>query len=135
MVNWMSLLALILRFDQLLVETNGRPSHPYDWKVGVFQYLIGLTIIVSGFVCLEGSTLSLLSKVSPPKLRYGLLHVGTLTTFVGLVGRSLANVHISMVGLSHLLINTDTVNSVVLPLLLLLWVISYFVRRHFFFLI
>jgi len=59
--------------------------------------------------------------------------LGTIVTFSGLIAQSLANCHIVAVGISHRVINTDTVDSIVLPLLIGGMVASYFVKKHYFF--
>lgn len=118
----------------IFVNTLDRPSHPYDWTLGVFQYTIGLTIIVSGLFALDGAALALLSKTSPPNIRSIFLNLGTIATFVGLTARLIANLQILFVDLSHRLINSDIVNSVVVPLFLASLLLIHVVRKHFFFL-
>jgi hypothetical protein len=97
--------------------------------------VIGLTTIFVGLVALEGATLSLLSKVSPPRLRSVVINVGTIATFLGLVARLLGDAQILMVGLSNRLINMDIINSLAVPLLLALCVAAFLLKKHFFFLI
>lgn len=133
-MNWESVFSVATRASKLFADTNGRPSHPYDWKCGVFQYVIGLMIVFSGLTALEGATLSLLSKVSPINTRSIVINVGTMTTFLGLLARLLGDFDIVMVDLSHKVINTDIINSLVLPLLLASLLLSYLVGKNFFFL-
>jgi hypothetical protein len=135
MVNWLSIASLATRLPILLVESNGRHTHPYDWRVGLVQYFCGMTTTFAGLVALEGATLSLLSKVSPPRLRSVVINVGTIVTFLGFTARLLGDAHILTVGLSHRLINMDIINSLLVPLFLAALVAVYFLKRHFFFLI
>ena len=108
----------------------------YDWLVGFVQYFVGLTVTFWGLTALDSLSLSLLSKISPPRIRTSSasLQLGTIVTFVTLFARVLADFQILMIGLSHRLINTDLVNSLVIPLLVGCLVIVHFVRKHFFFL-
>jgi hypothetical protein len=55
-------------------------------------------------------------------------------TFASLAARVLGDIQILFVGLSHRLINTDIVNSLVIPLLAASIVAYYIVKKHFFFL-
>jgi hypothetical protein len=134
MINWVSIYTLAHHVSGLLVDIAGMPSHPYDWKVGVFQYTIGLVFVFVGLVSLEGAILSLLSKISPANSRSVAMNVGTLVTILGLGARLLADLNILVVDLSHKLINVDIVNSLLIPLLLGSFVLSFFVKKHFFFL-
>jgi hypothetical protein len=122
------------RAPKLFADTNGRPSHPYDWKLGVFQYGIGLIIVFTGLTALEGAALSLLSKVAPVNTRSIIINVGTMATFLGLAARLLGDFEIVMLDLSHKVINTDIINSLVLPLILGSFLLTYLVNKHFFFL-
>jgi hypothetical protein len=135
MINWLSLFSLAAKFPILLDQSNSRHNHPYDWRFGPIQFVCGLTSIFVGLVALEGATLSLLSKVSPPRLRSVVINVGTIATFLGLVARLLGDSQILMVGLSNRLINMDIINSLAVPLLLASCVAAFLLKRHFFFLI
>jgi len=46
----------------------------------------------------------------------------------------LGDLQVFMIELSHKLINTDIVSSLVIPLLLTCFFVGYFVKKHFFFL-
>ena len=132
MINWQSMFALAQLFPSLLADTPGRLSHPYDGQLGVLQYVLGLILVYICFVALEGATLSLLSKLSPINLRSIVINVGTLSTFICLIARILGDVHIVAIDLSHKLINTDIINALVVPLILVgLW-ISYLIKQNFF---
>jgi hypothetical protein len=133
MINWAEMVNVVSHIRQLFDEDIHGTYHPYDWGFGVFQYLIGLTISYVGVVSLEGAALSLMSKIYPSRPRY--ISCGSLVTFVSLLARILANIHVLIVGLSHRLVNTDIVNSVILPLLGVCIAGIYVVRKHFFFLI
>lgn len=88
-----------------------------------------------GIVSAEGAALSLLSKTSPPHLKSVVWNMGTITVFVGLFGRCVADFHIFAVEMSNKLINIDIVNSLVIPLLIGVFVCRHLVRKKYFFLI
>lgn len=137
MINYGSFLELALQIKELMSETEDKQrGSQYDWLVGIIQYFVGFSVTFFGLTALDSAALSLLSKVSPPRLRTSSasLQLGTIVTFVTLLARVIADLQILMIGLSHRLINTDLVNSLVLPLLVGCFVIGHFVRKHFFFL-
>ena len=137
MFNWASAFSLASRFPSLLSDTDEtqRKSLYYDWRLGVLQYVLGFTVVFLGLTALEGSTFALLSKISPPNLRSLVISVGTTATILTMVARLAADMQVLMVGLSHKLINTDMVNSLVVPLFLISFVAIFLVRRHYFFLL
>lgn len=110
-LNFMSLFFLAQKVPNLLSETELVATHPYDWKIGVIQYTVGLPIAFMGLVSMEGSALSILSKLSPPKFRGVAVNAGTIVVFVGFVARLIGDLQLFFVGLSHRLINTDLVNA------------------------
>jgi preprotein translocase subunit SecE len=134
MVNWGSVFAMVANLKILFTETKDMRHHYYDWLLGMPQYLIGFIITFTGLKALQGASRSLLSKVSPPNSKNLITSIGTIATFVGLFAQFLADVQILTVGLSHRVINTDIVNSLVMPLLFGCLVAYYFVRKHYFFL-
>lgn len=134
-LNWASIIYLATRYSKLLEEAEQDRRHEYDWNFGVVQYIIGLCLIYAGGKSLEGAALSMLSKFSPPNLRSVVINVGTIATFLTALARLLANLQVSMVGLSNKLINTDMVNALSLPLLFVCFAVMFVVRRHFFFLL
>lgn len=108
----MSLFSLAQRVPKLLSETEEQSaSHPYDWRIGMFQYCIGLPIAFMGLTAMQGSALSILSKLSPPKFRGVAVNTGTIVVFLGFLARLIADLQLFFVGLSHRLINTDLVNA------------------------
>lgn len=138
MINFGSFIALALQITELLKFTTERQhDHRYDWLLGIFQYFLGFATTFVGLTAMDGASLSLLSKVCPPRIRSSsvALQVGTIVSFVGMVARVLADLQILMIGLSHRLINTDLVNSLVIPLFIVCFIVGHFVRKHFFFLI
>jgi hypothetical protein len=135
MINWLSLLSLVTRVPVLLSDIDESQPREYDWILGVFQYSIGLFVTLFALVAIDGANLSLLSKLSPQRIRSVVVNAGTLSTFLTLLARLAADLHILVVDLSHKLINNDIVNSVVIPLFLLCFLLRYFVRKHYFFLI
>lgn len=137
MINYGSFVELAFQIKDLMSETEDRQrGTQYDWLVGIVQYFVGFAITFLGLTSLDSATLSLLSKVSPPRIRTSSasLQLGTIVSFVTLFARVIADLQILMIGLSHRLINTDLVNSLVIPLLVACFVIGHFIRKHFFFL-
>ena len=138
MINFGSIIELAFQISDLFNKTAERQhDRKYDWLLGIVQYFVGLAVAFLGVTAIDGATLSLLSKVSPPRIRSSsiALQLGTIVTFVSLLARVLADAQILMTGLSHRLINTDLVNSVVIPLFIVCFIVAHFVRKHFFFLI
>jgi hypothetical protein len=136
MVNWGSLFALIPNIRILFEENRSVRHHQYDWMLGVAQYVIGFIITFVALRSLEISSRSLLSKVSPPSINHywNYNYLGTIVTFVGLFSQLLADCQITMVVLSHRVINTDNVNALIFPILIGCTLAYYFVRKHYFFL-
>jgi hypothetical protein len=111
-VNFVSLFSLATRVPKLLSETDVESfSHPYDWKIGTVQYSVGLPIAFIGLVAMEGASLAILSKLSPPKFKGVAINIGSVVVFVGFLSRLIADLQLFFVGLSHRLINTDIVNA------------------------
>jgi hypothetical protein len=137
MFNWASAFSLASKVPTLLSDTDEKQyfDYPYDWKIGAIQYVAGFALAFVGLTALEGSTLSLLSKVSPPHLRSLVINVGTMVSVLRMVARLAADVQVLMVGLSHKLINTDIVNALTVPLFLVSFIVSFVVRQHYFFLL
>ena len=134
-LDWVSLVSLAKNMPSLLAERpSGYTPHPYDWMFGKYQYTLGLLVCFIGLVALEGAALSLASKASPPKLRTVSNHVGTMSVFLVLLSKTIADLHILIIELSRRWINVDSVNSLVLPSIVASAVALYFVKRHFFFL-
>ena len=138
MFNWASALSLASQVPTLLSDTDDdRTFYSYDWKLGSIQYTVGFTLTFISVTAMEGSTLSILSKVSPPHLsqRSISINIGTLATILTMVARLVADVQVLMVGLSHKIINTDIVNALVVPLFFVSFLVAFFVRRNYFFLL
>jgi hypothetical protein len=121
MINYWSMFSLAKSAPKLLsnVETlfQGEETpptatqQPYDWKLGVIQYVVGLTITFVGLISMEGAALSLLSKLAPLRLRSIVINVGTISVFLCFTARILGDAQILFVGVSHRLIDTDMVNA------------------------
>ena len=138
MINFGSIIELAFQISDLFNKTAERQhDRKYDWLLGIVQYFVGLAVAFLGVTAIDGATLSLLSKVSPLRIRSSsiALQLGTIVTFVSLLARVLVDAQILMTSLSHRLINTDLVNSVVIPLFIVCFIVAHFVRKHFFFLI
>jgi len=137
LLNYSSFIQLAQQIKDLLNETvDKQRESQYDWLLGMVQYFVGFSVAFLSLVAMDSAALSLLSKVSPPRIRSSsvALQLGTIVTFVGLAARVIANFQILMIGMSHRVINTDLVNSLVIPLLVVCIVIAHFVRKHYFFL-
>jgi hypothetical protein len=137
MVNWGSVFALIPKVRKLFQESEAERHHQYDWFVGVFQYPIGFTLCFAALHSLEIASRSLLGKVSPVSSggrSWNNDFVFVVVTFVRLFAQLFANCQITMVVLSHRVINTDIVNALIIPMLIAGIVAAFFVRKHFFFL-
>ena len=134
MLNWASLVNLSVHIRNLMEEAEYTNYHPYDWIFGPYQYLAGLCISFFGMMSLEPTTLALMSKVAPSRMRSVAINCGSIVTIVSLAARCIGDMHILMVGLSHRLINVDIVNSLIFPLIIGCIAAVYIVRRHFFFL-
>jgi hypothetical protein len=117
MINYESMFSLVQRAPKLLskveavVESETTTLQPYDWKLGVIQYVVGLTITFVGLISMEGAALSLLSKLAPLRLRSIVINVGTISVFLCFTARILGDAQILFVGVSHRLIDTDMVNA------------------------
>lgn len=135
MVNWQSMFALAELLPSVFAATDGRPRHLYDWKLGVVQYIVGLVVVYSSLVALEGASLSLLSKVSPVNTRSLVVNVGSMATCIGFIARFLGDFQIVMIDLSDMIISMDIVNALVVPLILACFLLLYVIRKHFFFLL
>jgi hypothetical protein len=109
--------------------------HPYDWRIGEFQYTFGLLIAFVGLIALEGAAFSLLSKCSPLHARSAAIHTGTLAALLTIVARLMGDAEIVMVDLLfHRWINADIVNALAIPMLLGCMIMTYIVNKHYFFL-
>ena len=134
MINFSSLFSLAQSVPHLLAETNGPTAYPYDWRLGVVQYVVGLLVTFVSLTCIESSSLSLLSKVSPPRFRSLALNVSTLSVFLALTARIVADLQIFMVEISRRLINADIVNSLVIPSMIASLAVAFLVKKYFYFL-
>mmetsp|Transcript_11463 Transcript_11463/g.17613 ORF Transcript_11463/g.17613 Transcript_11463/m.17613 type:complete len:567 (+) Transcript_11463:100-1800(+) len=135
MFNYVSFINLMIHVRSIFDKTTEKAYHPYDWIFGTAQYLCGLSITFVGITSLEPCVLSLMSKLLPSKSKSIAVNGGSILAILTLTARVLGDMHILIVGLSHRLINTDIVNSLVMPLLLACLVAGFVVQRNFFFLI
>lgn len=133
MFNWGSFFALIPNIKNLLKEDRSNRHHHYDWMLGVGQYIVGFIITFASLRALSIGSRSLLSKVSPPNLTNVVINVGTIVTFVTLLSQMFANFYISSIVFSHREINSDILNSLVMPSLIATFVMYYLARKHYFF--
>ena len=102
---------LLSNVEEALLQSATSTKQPYDWKFGVIQYVVGLTITFVGLISMDGAALSLLSKLAPLRLRSIVINVGTISVFLCFTARILGDAQILFVGVSHRLINTDMVNA------------------------
>jgi hypothetical protein len=137
MVNWGSLFALIPNIRILFEENLYERHHQYDWLLGVAQYILGFASTSMSLRALEMSSRSLLSKVSPPSIsrNWNYNYLSVVVSFAGLISQLLADSQITMIVLSHRVINTDVVNALIFPVFVVCCIAYYFVRKHFFFLL
>ena len=117
-------------------ETPDRPlpAYYYDWNLGNFQYFFGVVVIFISAVCLEGLSLSLMSKISPDKLNRFPVNCSVMAPFISCLGRIFGDTAIVAVSFSHRVISTDIVNSICFILLCLCCCCYHVVKRHYFFL-
>lgn len=134
MFNWSTMVSLVSKNILHMVDNTPPVNHPYDWRLGVFQYTTGLTMAFVGLIALEGAAYSLLSKCSPLNARSAAIHTGTLAALLTIVARLVGDAEIVMVDLSHRWINADIVNALAMPLLFGCMIMTYIVNKHFFFL-
>lgn len=134
MFNWGSFFALIPNIKNLLKADRSNRHHHYDWMLGVGQYIVGFIITFASLRALSIGSRSLLSKVSPPNLTNVVVNFGTIVTFITLFSQMFANFYISSIVLSHREINSDILNSLLMPSLIATFVMYYLVRKHYFFL-
>lgn len=108
MINYASLFSLAEQVENLLDQQEDTyfEVHPYDGVAGIFQYIIGFTTVFTGIIALEGASLSLMSKVAPPRLKNVVINCGTIVTIATFAARVLGDVEILFVGLSHRLVRS-----------------------------
>jgi hypothetical protein len=147
MLNWSALYTLACQIYGLFVKhrTSTPATIPnssesivivYDGKLGVVQYIAGSIALHIGLVALEGATLSLLSKISPlGSSRSVAMNVGSLVTIIGLSSKVFADANICFVDISQRMVNADIVNSMLVPTIICSLILSYYVKKNFFFLV
>lgn len=136
-INYEALLVLLFHLRDLFRKAEGeedRPTTYYDWSLGIVQYIVGSLVIMASITAIEGCTLSLMSKVAPPKLESKAINLGLIVSLIRPSTRFMADVFILLVGLSHRIINTDIINSLSLVLICACCAVYYLVKRHYFFL-
>lgn len=113
------------------------PDRLYDGSIGVSQYVIGSFIIFLSMTVLEGASLQLVSKASPFKLNYAIANISLVSAIIGNLGRILGDTMVTLIGVFCYRVNSsiDMVNALFLPLIVLCFLYSYIVRRHYFFLL
>lgn len=136
MLNWRSLYSLAHQVKGIFADVTDNRSYAYDWWMGKLQFCIGMVGLFSGLVALEGAALSLLSKISPINnySRSVTLNVGTIVSLLGFASRLLADMNILLTDVSQKLINTDVINSFLIPMLFCSVIGYYVINKHFFFL-
>jgi hypothetical protein len=136
MLNWSSLYSQMHLMKVLLSKntTNQVRRDLYDWQYGHVQFTIGMIFLFAGLIALEGSTLSLLSKICPGHSRALAMNVGTLVTILGLISRCFADLYILVVDFSNIIMTADIINALLIPILFCSLVIAYWVNKHYFYL-
>jgi len=107
----------------------------YDDVVGVPQYMTSFGIVFISIVYLESSTLSLMSKVAPVRLRQYSIDTVFIVVVVSAFGRLAGDMLVSTLDLSSWIFCSDIINSLSFLLVIAFCAGSYFVKKHFFFLI
>jgi len=138
MLNYGSVIESFKRVKILFeedTETIKKTIQPYDCLFGCYQYFFGLGFCFLGVWLLRSSSLSLMSRLTTAPLTGNVVTTGAIITFVGLLGKSLADIHLLGVSLSNRAINNDLINSLIVPLLIASVVLYFIVKKHFFFLL
>eukprot|EP00931_Biecheleriopsis_adriatica_P079723 TRINITY_DN53083_c0_g1_i1.p1 TRINITY_DN53083_c0_g1~~TRINITY_DN53083_c0_g1_i1.p1 ORF type:complete len:695 (+),score=118.30 TRINITY_DN53083_c0_g1_i1:76-2160(+) len=94
-----------------------------------FHFVVGATVIFVAASMLEGVTMSLLSKVTPPSLAKGLCNSGLLSTEAGTIGRTCGSLLITAVG-SHVS-TADLAFTMLVPELFICIFVFWLMRRRY----
>jgi hypothetical protein len=116
-------------------SVNQDHSLSYDGFLGGVQYIVSFAVVFMSMVCLESVTLALMSKVSPTLLRKYSLDSSFAVIFVSALGRLTGDVLIWVSDLSSWIFFNNIVNTLCCCLVICLFVGSYVVKKHYFFLI
>lgn len=136
-VNYGELIRLFFETRNIFrqeTEPYSEPRTKYDWRFGRVQYCVGVTVIFICCIALEGVTLSLLSKVSHPRLNVSTFNCSVIVPLLICLGRIFGDAILLSVSISHRIINTDVVNSVSFVVLCLCWPCLHLVKKYFFYL-
>ena len=121
--------------QDLAFVLNKKKEVPYDWGAGRPIYLTFLSAIFLGTIVLEGVDTSVMAKVTPPALNRAFLNSGLLATLVGTLGRVCGDLVITLSALADKDIFTDFVNATFFPMIPMILVCLYLVKRYYEFLI
>ena len=133
MINYEAIFFMI--YDIVKGIKKWEISTAYDKFFGVPQYISSYAIVFTSVVFLESVTYTLMSKVSPIRLRKYSIDNVFVVVVVSALGKLAANMVISAVDLSSWIFCNDIINSLCFFLIIAFIVGGYFVRKHYFFLI
>lgn len=122
---------IVIGGEDLTHVLNKHLEVPYDWGAGRPVYLVFLSAIFLGTIILEGVDTSVMAKVTPPALNVAFLNCGLLATLVGTLGRVAGDSMITLSALVDKDIFTDFVNATFFPMIPLVFLGLYLVRRSY----
>lgn len=127
--------AFVKRLKQYVTSLSFHKEFPYDWDAGVYVYLFSLSAMFISTIVMEGVNTSLMSQTTPKELNNSFINMGLLATVVGTIGRVFGDSMITacaFFGRSELHDFVSVTFAPLLPLLLVGW---YLIRRHYKFLV
>lgn len=136
MINYEALINLFIHIQDIFEEIpiSSDFTTYYTWGIGKAQYLIGTAVMFFSCVTIEGSALSLMSKVSPKRLNRLPINCSTIAPMATCLGRLFGDVALFIMAYSRRNFNTDMINSISFFVFCTCFACYYVVRRHYFFL-
>lgn len=122
---------IAIRGKDMIHILNHEHEVPYDWGLGRPVYLIFLSAIFLGTIILEGVDTSVMAKVTPPALNGAFINSGLLATLIGTIGRVLGDSIITLSALVDKDIFTDFVNATFFPMIPMVLVGLFLVKRYY----
>lgn len=122
---------IVIAGNDLTHILNKHHEVPYDWGAGKPVYLTFLSAIFLGTIILEGVDTSVMAKVTPPALNGAFLNCGLLATLVGTLGRVSGDSIITLGALVDKDVFTDFLNATFFPMIPLVLIGLYLVRRYY----
>lgn len=115
-------------------EAKEEVTKYYDWKVGLYQYCLGTSIVFSSSIMIGSASLSLMSKTSNDKLNTSSVNCNSLCPWFGCLGKVISGILLSFVVFSHHHLYTDMVNSISIFLMAAYWFCHRQIKKYYFFL-